>query len=338
MMTLFITGGAGFIGAALINHLLLNTNYYIINIDILTYAADKKRVLQYNQNKRHILEQIDVCNKVDVERLFEQYRPVSLIHLAAESHVDRSIENANNFIHTNIIGTYHLLETALAYSKKHNITDFRFIHVSTDEVFGSSQTGLFTEQSPYKPNSPYSASKAAADHLIRAWHQTYGLSTLCAHSSNNYGPYQFPEKLIPLTIYNAIYNHPIAIYGNGRHIRDWLYVYDHASALLQILQQGKPGESYNIGSNNEWSNLALVTYICDRLDGKLNNKSQPRRDLIQFVVDRPGHDYRYALNANKIKDQLGWQPQETLSSGLEKTINWYLKNQDWLLTRVNQIS
>lgn len=335
-MTLFITGGAGFIGTALIDYLLANTQYHIINIDVLTYAANIKRALQFDQNERYILERADIRNKSALECLFSKYQPKGLIHLAAESHVDRSIENAHNFIHTNIIGTYNLLETALSYRDRYKVEDFRFVHVSTDEVYGSCQTELFTEQDSYLPNSPYSASKASADHLTRAWHQTYELPTICTHSSNNYGPYQFPEKLIPLTICNALYNRTITIYGNGLHIRDWLYVYDHASALLQVLQKGTPGESYNIGSSNEWTNWALVTHICDRLDYKLNDQLQPRRNLIQFAEDRPGHDYRYALDASKIRDQLDWHPQGTFYANLDNTIDWYLRNQDWLKARYYQ--
>ncbi len=345
MTTFFITGGAGFIGSAVIRHLVNNTDYNIVNIDKLTYAGNLESLEPILNSSNYTFEQIDICNKQELQRVFAQYQPDKIMHLAAESHVDRSIDGPSEFIQTNIVGTYNLLEAAKQYwmelpsEKKIN---FLFHHVSTDEVYGDlyGTTGLFTEETSYAPSSPYSASKASSDHLVRAWQRTYNLPTIITNCSNNYGPYQFPEKLIPLTILNAISGKPIPIYGKGDQIRDWLYVEDHAQALLKVLQEGSIGETYNIGGNNEKTNLQVVETICNILDELIPVKEnriiknsklriQNYKSLITFVNDRPGHDIRYAIDATKIANDLDWKPQETFSTGIKKTVEWYLNNKIW---------
>lgn len=329
--TLMITGGAGFIGSALIRQLIAETDISIINVDKLTYAGNLATLGEALDHPRHHFEQVDICDAPAIRALFEKYQPDAVMHLAAESHVDRSIEGPAAFIETNIVGTYTLLEAARGYwsaldgSKRDH---FRFHHISTDEVYGSlGETGLFTEQTAYAPNSPYSASKAASDHLVRAWHHTYGLPTLLTNCSNNYGPYQYPEKLIPLMILNALAGKPLPIYGRGDNVRDWLYVDDHARALRQVLEHGRVGECYNIGGHNEKTNLDVVKAICTYLDECLpDSPHAPHEQLITFVQDRPGHDLRYAIDATKIQRELGWTPQESFESGLKKTVDWYIKN------------
>jgi dTDP-glucose 4,6-dehydratase len=332
--SILVTGGAGFIGSAVIRQYIEATDITVINVDKLTYAGDLATIASVADNSRYMFEQVDICDTHEMERVFKQYQPDAIMHLAAESHVDRSIDGPATFIQTNIVGTYNLLEVARRYwgglsgEKKSN---YVFHHISTDEVFGSlGDTGLFTEESQYQPSSPYSASKASSDHLVRAWHHTYGLPTIVTNCSNNYGPYQFPEKLIPLMILNAVAGKSLPVYGRGNNIRDWLYVDDHAEALRLVLQQGIVGETYNIGGHNEVTNLQVVETICDILDEVLPEKNKtPRRSLITFVEDRPGHDLRYAIDASKIQAELGWLPKETFSTGLRKTIQWYLAHLDW---------
>ncbi len=334
--TILITGGAGFIGSAVIRHLIQNTAHTVINVDKLTYAGNLDSIAMVADSPRYRFEQVDICDADEVARLFRQYQPDGIMHLAAESHVDRSIDGPSAFIQTNILGTYTLLEGARSYWNTlpaEQKASFRFHHISTDEVYGSlGETGLFTEETCYQPNSPYSASKASSDHLVRAWHHTYGLPVVTTNCSNNYGPYHFPEKLIPLIILNALEGKPLPVYGNGQQIRDWLYVEDHARALTLVFEQGKIGEEYNIGGHNEQKNLHVVETICDILEqlkperpAGLNNY----RDLIIFVQDRPGHDQRYAIDASKIKRELGWVPQETFETGLRKTVDWYINNETW---------
>lgn len=332
---ILITGGAGFIGSAVIRHILQNTQNSIINLDKLTYASNLESLASVSNDSRYDFEQVDICNRSELNRIFIQYKPDVVMHLAAESHVDRSIDCPAEFIQTNIIGTYNLLEVAYSYwqsliaQKKHR---FRFHHISTDEVYGDliGTFDLFTETTAYAPSSPYSASKASSDHLVRAWHRTYGLPTIITNCSNNYGPYHFPEKLIPLVILNALEEKPLPIYGKGDQIRDWLYVEDHARALYQVLTQGKVGETYNIGGYNEKQNIDVVKQICQILDQLSPRKNrQLYQDLITFVADRPGHDKRYAINASKITKELDWKPQETFETGIYKTIKWYLNHLDW---------
>lgn len=337
-MKILVTGGAGFIGSALIRYLISSTDNHVINIDKLTYAGNLESLRNVAENPRYSFEKFDINNRVMLDRIFSQYQPDAVMHLAAESHVDRSINGPGEFIQTNIVGTYTLLEatrnywTDLAGEKKKN---FRFHHVSTDEVYGDlhGTEGLFLETTPYAPSSPYSASKASSDHLVRAWHRTYGLPILITNCSNNYGPYHFPEKLIPHIILNALHGKPLPVYGDGQQVRDWLYVEDHARALLKVVTTGRIGETYNIGGHNEQKNLHVVQTICDLLE-KLAPERKPDcvktyRDLITFVKDRPGHDARYAIDASKIKSDLGWVPQETFESGLSKTVQWYLSNEEW---------
>lgn len=332
--TILITGGAGFIGSAVVRNLLEQTSANIVNLDALTYAADLKSLALFSRNSRYHFEKGNICNRKRLAGLLQEYQPAAIMHLAAESHVDRSIDDGDAFMATNIMGTYSLLEEARCYwsalpqPKKKN---FRFLHVSTDEVYGSlGRDGKFSEESSYRPSSPYSASKAASDHLARSWHTTYGLPVLVSNCSNNYGPYQFPEKLIPLMIINGLQGKSLPIYGSGENIRDWLYVDDHARALALILYQGEPGETYNIGANEERRNRDLVTTICSLLD-ELNPSpgSLPHSGLITHVDDRPGHDLRYAIDATKIHNSLGWAPMETLESGLRRTVSWYIDNRDW---------
>ena len=336
-MTLLITGGAGFIGSALIRHLIQNTDERVVNLDKLTYAGNLQSLAAVASNPRYTFEQADICDRAALDRIFAEHRPDAVMHLAAESHVDRSIDSAGEFIHTNIVGTFTLLEAARAYWGSLNDAQkaaFRFHHISTDEVYGDlhGTSDLFTETTPYAPSSPYSASKASSDHLVRAWQRTYGLPTLITNCSNNYGPCHFPEKLIPHIILNALSGKPLPVYGDGSQIRDWLYVEDHARALYQVVTQGKVGETYNIGGHNEKTNLEVVRTVCALLEELAPQKPAgvaKYEDLITFVKDRPGHDARYAINAAKIGRELGWQPQETFDTGIRKTVVWYLENRDW---------
>ncbi|WP_434777261.1 dTDP-glucose 4,6-dehydratase [Neisseria sp. Ec49-e6-T10] len=340
-MKLFITGGAGFIGSALVRYLIKNTNNEIIVLDKLTYAGNLSSLQTIYNNPNFSFKHIDICHQEKIHSLFNQYKPDAIIHLAAESHVDRSIHAPAEFMQTNILGTYVLLEESRKYWQtlpEHKRKNFRFLHVSTDEVYGElTQTASsFTEGNNYHPNSPYAASKASSDHLVNAWHQTYGLPTLITHCSNNYGPFHFPEKLIPKTIIHAILGQAIPIYGQGEQIRDWLYVEDHIKALYIVLTKGKIGETYNIGGNNEMKNIDVVNIICDLLDQlTLSLPSTSTRNLIQFVSDRLGHDWRYAINTQKIERELSWFPQETFESGIRKTIQWYQDNQFWWSTILN---
>lgn len=335
-MRILITGGAGFIGSAVIRYIIEKTQDSIVNVDKLTYAANLLSLQSLESNPRYCFEHVDICERKELARVFEQHQPDAVIHLAAESHVDRSIEGATAFIQTNIIGTYTLLETARSYWDRLNgekKAAFRFLHISTDEVYGDleNKEDLFTEKSPYKPSSPYSASKASSDHLVQAWHRTYDLPAIITHSSNNYGFYQYPEKLIPLMILNALKGKPLPVYGDGLQIRDWLFVEDHAKALYKVLKEGKVGETYNIGGNCEKTNIEIVRTICTLLEELVPNKPagiQKYEDLITYVKDRPGHDVRYAIDATKIQNELGWQPQENFESGLRKTVEWYVNRID----------
>jgi dTDP-glucose 4,6-dehydratase len=329
--TIFVTGGAGFIGSAVVRHLLDETEAFIVNIDKLTYAANLESIPQSSAT-RYMLARQDICNGPALQALFEQYQPCAVMHLAAESHVDRSIDGPGEFIQTNIVGTFTLLQEALRYWRKLAKPlrkSFRFLHVSTDEVFGSLGHGLFTEKSPYAPNSPYSASKASSDHLVRAWGETYELPTLITNCSNNYGPYHFPEKLIPHVIIKGLAEESLPVYGDGQNVRDWLYVEDHARALRQVLERGRVGETYNVGGRNERSNLYVVEQVCDLLDAVQPSQSGGRKRLISFVTDRPGHDRRYAIDASKLENELGWAARESFETGLEKTVQWYVNNTVW---------
>ncbi len=333
-MTVLITGGAGFIGSAVCRLLIAETDAHVVNVDKLTYAACPEALASVSSHPRYAFEKVDICDGESLRRVFTAHRPDAVMHLAAESHVDRSIDGPMEFMTTNVIGTATLLEVARAYWSELDddaARRFRFHHVSTDEVFGSlGAEGLFTEDSPYRPNSPYSASKAAADHLVRAWGETYGLPVIITNCSNNYGPWQFPEKLIPLMTINALSGEPMPVYGDGSNVRDWLYVDDHARALWLALTEGKLGESYNIGGDQERSNLDVVRSICLILDRlRPGARIRPHLKLVKFVGDRPGHDFRYAIDASKTRDELGWRPTESFESGLEKSILWYLDNEDW---------
>ncbi|OOF60605.1 dTDP-glucose 4,6-dehydratase [Rodentibacter sp. Ppn85] len=332
-MKILITGGTGFIGSAVIRYIIENTSDRVVNVDKLTYAANLESLELVENNPRYAFKQVDICDAKELSRVFEQHQPDAIMHLAAESHVDRSIDGAAEFIQTNIVGTYTLLEVALDYWNNLE-TDkkarFKFLHISTDEVYGDleNKDDLFTEISPYNPSSPYSASKASSDHLVRAWHRTYGLPTIIIHSSNNYGPFQHEEKLIPLMILNALEGNPLPVYGNGLQIRDWLFVEDHAKALYKVLKEGNIGETYNIGGSCEKTNITVVRSICDILEMLVPNKPYgivKYEDLITYVKDRPGHDVRYAIDTTKISRELGWEQQETFESGLRKTIEWYVK-------------
>ena len=333
-MKIFITGGAGFIGSAVVRQYINETEATVINVDKLTYAGNLDSLAAVADSPRYHFEQVDICDAAALQRLFAQYQPDAVMHLAAESHVDRSIDGPAEFIATNIVGTYTLLEVTRAYwaglpaAKK---TAFRFHHISTDEVYGSlGAEGYFTEETPYQPNSPYSASKASSDHLVRAWHHTYDLPVVTTNCSNNYGPYHFPEKLIPLVIIKALRGETLPVYGKGDNIRDWLFVEDHARALRLVLERGQLGETYNIGGHNERTNLQVVQGICGLLDELLPGAAHtPHAQLISFVADRPGHDKRYAIDAGKLERELGWRPQESFETGLRKTVQWYLENRAW---------
>jgi dTDP-glucose 4,6-dehydratase len=331
-MRVLVTGGAGFIGSAVCRHLIAGSDAQVVNVDKLTYAGNLESLRFVSMNPRYSFVRADICDEAAMGDLFNRVRPDAVLHLAAESHVDRSITGSRSFIETNIVGTHTLLEAARRFWS--NLADaekerFRFLHVSTDEVYGSlGADGLFTESTAYDPSSPYAASKAASDHLAAAWHRTYGLPVIVSNCSNNYGPYHFPEKLIPLMILNAYEGKPLPVYGNGSNVRDWLFVEDHAKALYLILQNGIPGETYNVGGRNERTNLQVVKDICRVLD-ELNPNGRPHDRLITYVIDRPGHDHRYAIDASKLERELGWRAEETFSSGLGKTVQWYLDNEWW---------
>ena len=330
-MKIFVTGGAGFIGSAVARH-LVGEGHEVIVIDKLTYAANLASLAPLAANPRFRLEQVDICDAEAIATLFETHRPDAILHLAAESHVDRSIAASRVFIDTNVIGAFTLLEATRSYlagSGTEKAPGFRFVHVSTDEVFGSLEAdGVFTETSRYDPSSPYSASKAASDHLAKAWHRTYGLPVIVSNCSNNYGPYHFPEKLVPLTILAAMEGRPLPVYGDGSNVRDWLYVDDHARALALIMAKGRPGETYNVGGRSERRNIEVVTSICEILD-RLQPDGSPHSRLITYVADRPGHDQRYAIDPSKLETELGWRARETFESGLEQTVAWYIERRDW---------
>ena len=335
--TILVTGGAGFIGSAMVRHLIDRTNSIVINVDKLTYSGNLQSLESVKNNKNYFFENVDICNMNDLNRLFKEYQPDVIVHLAAESHVDRSIDSPAEFIKTNVIGTFNLLESAKGYwreLKGHKKENFRFLHVSTDEVYGDLEgtSNFFTENTPYNPSSPYSASKASSDHLVRAWFRTFKIPILITNCSNNYGPYQFPEKLIPHIILSAQRGEKLPVYGDGKQIRDWLYVEDHVRALLAVLMKGEPGHTYNIGGNNEIQNIDVVKRICTILDSKIPSQLNGLKsfsELISFVKDRPGHDQRYAIDASKIQTEIKWNPKENFDSGLEKTISWYLANHEW---------
>lgn len=342
-MKILITGGAGFIGSAVIRYIINNTVDSIINLDKLTYAGNLESLANVEDNPRYSFEQVDICNRAELDRVFSFYKPDAVMHLAAESHVDRSIDGPAEFIQTNIVGTYTLLEATRHYwlqSSDKCKSIFRFHHISTDEVYGDLKgpTDLFTETTAYSPSSPYSASKASSDHLVRAWHRTYGLPTIITNCSNNYGPFHFPEKLIPLVILNALEGKPLPIYGDGSQVRDWLYVEDHARALYKAVTEGTAGETYNIGGHNEKKNIDVVKMICSLLEELVPNKPsgiESYESLISYVKDRPGHDVRYAIDASKIGKELNWYPKETFETGIRNTVKWYLDNQIWWIRVLN---
>ena len=331
-MRVLITGGAGFIGSALVRHLVLERGFEVLNVDALTYAGCLESLREVEGKSNYRFLKANICDGPAMRQAVLEFRPDRIMHLAAESHVDRSITGAADFIETNVIGTFTLLEAARDYwagLKADRANRFRFLHVSTDEVYGSlGDDGLFSEETPYDPSSPYSASKASSDHLAKAWHRTYGFPVVVSNCSNNYGPYHFPEKLIPLTILNALSGEPLPVYGKGENVRDWLYVEDHARALDLIAERGRAGETYNVGGRNERRNIEVVRRICEVLD-ELAPANRPREELIKFVTDRPGHDARYAIDASKLENELGWRAQETFATGIEKTVQWYLDNEWW---------
>ena len=337
-MKLLVTGGAGFIGSAVVRHIIQNTPHQVLNVDKLTYAGNLESLALVENNERYQFSQTDICDRIALDQLFESFQPDAVMHLAAESHVDRSITGPAAFVETNIIGTYQLLEAARHYwngLSEDKKQAFRFHHISTDEVYGDLEgtEDLFLETTPYAPSSPYSASKASSDHLVRAWHRTYGLPVVLTNCSNNYGPFHFPEKLIPLVILNALAGKSLPVYGNGTQIRDWLYVEDHARALYKVVTEAAVGETYNIGGHNEQKNIDVVKAICELLEELAPNKPEGLaryEDLITYVTDRPGHDLRYAIDASKIQQDLGWVPQESFETGLRKTVQWYLNNQAWV--------
>jgi dTDP-glucose 4,6-dehydratase len=331
--TIFVTGGAGFIGSAVVRHLLRDTGAKVVNIDKLTYAANLAALEKADGDPRYIFKKQCICEGISIREFFEAYEPDAVINLAAESHVDRSIDAPAEFIWTNIVGTFTMLQESLRYWRACSATTrsrFRFLHVSTDEVFGSlGEQGLFTETTSYSPNSPYSASKASSDHLVRAWRETYELPTIITNCSNNYGGYQFPEKFIPHMIIRGLSGDPLPVYGDGKNIRDWLYVDDHAKALTLVLERGKPGQTYNVGGRNERTNLQVVESICELLDSFEGKSRGSRRALISFVADRPGHDRRYAIDASKLEHEVGWRAEENFDTGLEKTVRWFCENREW---------
>jgi len=335
MKTVIVTGGAGFIGSAVVRHMVALGHYRVINLDKLTYAGNLASLKEVEDSPNYRFVEGDICDGALILSLLREEKADGIMHLAAESHVDRSIDGPGAFVETNVVGTFRLLQAALEYWRELDEAGraaFRFHHISTDEVFGDLpfDSGIFTEDTPYAPSSPYSASKASSDHFVRAWHETYGLPVVLSNCSNNYGPYHFPEKLIPLVILNALEGKPLPVYGKGENVRDWLFVEDHARALETIFSRGAVGESYNVGGNQERTNLSVVEAICDLLDERLQlHGGQPRRSLISFVTDRPGHDRRYAIDAGKIRRELGWEPSETFETGLGKTIDWYLDNGWW---------
>ena len=337
-MKLLVTGGAGFIGSAVVRHIIKNTEHEVLNVDKLTYAGNLESLADVSTNHRYQFSQTDICDRSALDALFSSFQPDAVMHLAAESHVDRSITGPSAFIETNIMGTYQLLEATREYWSQLDVNQqqaFRFHHISTDEVYGDLEgtEDLFLETTPYAPSSPYSASKASSDHLVRAWHRTYGLPVVLTNCSNNYGPYHFPEKLIPLVILNALAGKALPVYGNGHQIRDWLFVEDHARALLEVVTKADVGETYNIGGHNEQKNIDVVKAICQLLDELVPNKPsniQQYADLITYVKDRPGHDLRYAIDASKIEKDLAWVPQESFETGLRKTVEWYLNHQSWV--------
>jgi len=334
---ILVTGGAGFIGSAVVRTMVNQTNFSVVNVDVLSYAGNLESLVSVTDMHRYSHEKVDICDALALASVFDSHQPIGVMHLAAESHVDRSIDGPADFISTNITGTFTLLQAARSYYESLGDSEkkrFRFHHISTDEVYGDLEgtEDLFTEQTPYSPSSPYSASKAASDHLVRAWGRTYGLPVIITNCSNNYGPYHFPEKLIPHMILNALHGKPLPVYGDGSQIRDWLYVEDHANALIKVLTEGAIGETYNIGGHNEKTNLEVVETICDLLEELAQEKPlgvKNYRDLIVFVKDRPGHDVRYAIDASKIQRELDWVPKETFETGLRKTVNWYLNNRQW---------
>ena len=333
-MRTLVTGGAGFIGSAVVRHIIRDTDWTVANVDKLTYAGNLESLGEARTSNRHRHYKVDICDRPAIDAVLAEVQPEAVLHLAAESHVDRSIDGAAPFIETNVGGTYTLLEAVLAYWRTLDESArarFRFQHISTDEVFGSlGATGRFTETTPYAPNSPYSASKAASDHLVRAWHHTYGLPTLATNCSNNYGPYHFPEKLIPLIIIRALRGESLPVYGKGENVRDWLHVEDHAEALTLVLRRGRPGETYNVGGDSERRNIDVVRSICRLLDELApESPHRPHESLIRFVTDRPGHDARYAIDASKISSELGWRPRHDFDSGLRDTVRWFLDNRDW---------